>query len=301
MVITHTMCGLGNQMFQYAMGRAVAHRLGTPLKLDISSFGPGYTKRRFELDRFQIKAELASPEEIRALTGLLGTRSGPKAESIRGICRRLGALGRFIIGAYVQEKHFHFDPTMLSVRGDVYLHGRWQSERYFSDIAAMLRDDFQMQRTENEDQEFTKRMTENELSVSLHVRRGDYVTLSQQGHVYTTLPMEYYDEAVAYMRRELGRPRFFIFSDEPLWVQDSFHMEDATGVSLSGSDKGPRELTLMTKCRHHIIANSTFSWWGAWLSSQKDGIVCAPQRWFAPEEQRRRCMDDLLPATWIRL
>jgi hypothetical protein len=301
MVITSIAAeGLGNQMFYYAMGRAVANRLGTVLKLDLSNFNRSHY-RPYELDRFRIAAEIASPEEVRALTGLLGTRFGPRARTLRRACQRVGPLGRLVTGSFVHEKQFEFDPAMLSLRDNVYLHGRWQSERYFSDIAAILRDELQLKSLCDEDRDLSRCMEECECAVSIHVRRGDYVTLSQQGRGYTVLPIEYYEKAAAYMRAELGHPRFFIFSDEPLWVQDNLHLEDAIIVNLKGLDRGPRDLFLMSKCRHHIIANSTFSWWGAWLSSDRHGIICAPKQWLAPEAQQARCMDDLLPPTWIKL
>lgn len=300
MVITKIVAGLGNQMFQYAMGRAVTHRCGTELKLDTSAFVPG-GNRVFELDRFRIDAAIASSEEIRAITGLLGTRSGPTARAVRRFCPRWIPVRHILTGSYVQERCFHFDPQLLSLRDNVYLHGRWQSEKYFSDIADAIRNEFQLKSIGCEDQELAQSMEADESSVSLHVRRGDYVTLSQQRRVYTSLSMEYYENAISYIRAQLTHPRFFIFSDEPQWVQANLHVKDAKIISVDGLNRGPRELILMTKCRHHIIANSTFSWWGAWLSVRRDGIVCAPRQWFAAEEQRRRCMDDLLPATWTKL
>jgi hypothetical protein len=300
MVVTKIQAGLGNQMFQYAMGRAVAHRLGADLKLDVSGFRDVH-ERSYELERFGITAQAASMDEIRAMTGILGRRNGERAKGIRRLCSRLGLAGRLVTGPYVWERHFHFDPTMLYLGDGVYLHGRWQSEKYFCDIADIIRDEFQLKSVPDEDQGIGQRMEGYECSVSLHVRRGDYVTLSQQGRVYTILPVGYYETAVTHMRAKLRRPQFFIFSDEPLWVQNNLHIEDSYVVNLTGSDRGPRELLLMSKCRHHIIANSTFSWWGAWLCPRRDSIVCAPKQWFAPESQQKRCMGDLLPSTWVTL
>jgi len=286
-------------MFHYAVGRALAHRLGTELKLDISSFQTE-RKRRYELDRFKITAALASPEDIRALTGILGTRNGRVAKSVRGVCRRLGFVGRLVTGPAVWEKSFDFDPEILALKDGVYLHGKFQSEKYFSGIAGILRDEFQLRSSEEEDQNLARCMKEHESSVSIHIRRGDYVTEPRQWH-HAVLPIEYYQEAVRYMRAQLGGPSFFIFSDDPLWVQDNLDIQDASIVSLNGPDRGPRELLLMSKCRHHIIANSTFSWWGAWLSNPGDGITCAPKQWFAPEKERLLSMQDILPPAWKAL
>lgn len=300
MVITKITSGLGNQMFQYATGRAIANCLGAELKLDIGGFDKDRV-RRYELDRFKINAEIAFPEDIRVVAGVLGTRNGTVAKLVRNICHRQGSVGRIVAGSRFVERHFHFDPNVSNIKDDVYVQGKWQSAKYFSDIYDILKDEFQLKFARKEDAELSELMEKDEFSVSLHVRRGDYVHYSQCGQIYTVLPTEYYKMAVKYIETQLSKPRFYIFSDDLDWLKENLHIEGATVVDMKGPDRGPRDLFLMTKCRHHIISNSTFSWWGAWLSSISDGIVCGPKQWFAPTTQKKRNMSDLFPPSWIKL
>jgi len=300
MVIMKIHSGLGNQMFQYATGRAVAERMGVELKLDISSFQEDHG-RRYELDRFAIGARVASREDIRSLTGLLGPRNGKTAETIRRLCRHMGFLSPVVTGSYVRERGFHFDPAVLALEDPVYLTGKWQSERYFRDIASILREELQLKSQLPQDRDMAQQMESNESSVSVHVRRGDYVAPSEGRRVHMVLPIEYYKKAIAYVYGRVEQPQFFLFSDDLPWVKENLHLDNATIVQARGSDRGPRELVLMSRCRHHIIANSTFSWWGAWLTRDTRGVICAPDTWFTPYGLQTRRTDDLYPLTWVRL
>lgn len=286
-------------MFQYATGLAVAQSLGTELKLDVSHFG-SHDSRRLELDRFNITAPIATETEIRQVTGLLGTRNGRYAKAVRSLCARLGPWGRFVTGRYLRSKSFSYDPVVSRVGDGVYLHGLWQSYRYFGNIDERLRDEFSLKGRHEEDQTIGQRIRRDENSVSLHVRRGDYIT---NGAALPHLPcsISYYQSAIEALRKKLGEISLYVFSDEPEWVMENLNCEGAEIIRLQGPDRGPRDLVLMSECTHHIIANSTFSWWGAWLSKQPEGIVCSPKHWFKQGVASDYPLEDLLPESWWRL
>lgn len=293
MVIVKLMGGLANQMFPYAAGRRLAHVLGTELKLDISSFAENIkqnvlVQRQFGLRAFNIVECLATPEEVAKLRQaepdfldrLLGRK--PKAPS-----------------TYIRERYFHFDPRILSLRGDVYLEGNWNSERYFADSADIIRQDFTFKKLPvGRNLELLDIISATE-SVSIHVRRGDYAADPKISQIYGTCGPEYYRAAVDWILRKTSHPHFFVFSDEPQWVRENFPLDlPHTIVDHNGTLDGHEDLRLMSNCQHNIIANSGFSWWAAWLNGNSEKQIVAPKRWFQTAKHDVR---DLIPAGWICL
>ena len=193
------------------------------------------------------------------------------------------------------EAHFHFDPRIVSARPPVRLSGYFQSPRYFADAEAQIRAELAPPPEAGHAATLAQRIGES-TSVSLHVRRTDY-TLSHFASVHGLCAPDYYAAAVAELSQRLGPLEIFVFSDDIAWAQANLDLgQPATFVSDGRvSDLG--ELWLMSLCRHHVIANSTFSWWGAWLSPNPDKIVIAPRKWFAAENYDT---SDLVPEGWLR-
>jgi hypothetical protein len=294
-VIVRLIGGLGNQMFQYAMGRALSLRSGAALKLDLSGFAT-YSKRRYELEAFPICATPATETELAHVAG--GTE--PRFKLVDRIRRHLrDPAGRSLSVSIYREPHFHFDPTVVSKPVPIYLDGYWQSEKYFSSCAAALRTEFRpLAPLEPENAAVAARIDAVN-AVSLHVRRTDYINEAEINRFHGTCSLEYYQRAVAYVGSLVEAPHLFVFSDDHQWARDNLRFGmPMTIVASNTPDRGYRDMQLMARCRHHIIANSSFSWWGAWLNPSADKIVVAPSRWFNASTNDTR---DLLPASWVRL
>jgi hypothetical protein len=282
--------GLGNQLFQYAAGRALAQRHATGLLLDLGAFdrhGAGVTPRKFQLHHFRHAGRLAMPHEVRNASWL----------------RRAPALAPWLTHwkRYHVEQELTFDAAFAALPDNTYLHGYWQSHRYFEGIGAQLLEDLQPANPMSERSHEVAIEIDSSLSVALHVRRGDYVTLAAAARLHGALSADYYADSVSSMRTLLGAPRFFVFSDDLQWCQAHLPLRaaEATFVSHNETDTAWQDLELMSRCRHHVIANSSFSWWGAWLADQRWAgsvrQVIAPGRWFRGQQHDTR---DRFPSHW---
>jgi len=291
-IISKVIGGLGNQMFQYAVGRAVSLRLQMELKLDIAEF-EGYSRHQgFELDRvFDLKVAIASQQEV---SELLGWQRSPL---VRRTILKLGMSGKH--GKVVNEPHFHYWKGIEKLARECYLSGYWQSERYFSSMKSVIRKDFSFIPIVDDKNREMADYIRSVNAISLHVRRGDYVASAKTNAMHGTCPLEYYQAAIDYIIQRINAPRFIIFSDDIAWVK--LHLSVPASSRFVDYNQGKnsfRDMQLMSLCKHHIIANSTFSWWGAWLNAREDKIVLAPKRWFAHDD----CLThDLYPSDWIIL
>ena len=273
MVIVKLYGGLGNQLFQYATARALAIRNDALLKLDASSgFERDFYKRRYSLNHFNIPENFASPEEITAAT-------------------------------HIREKHFHFDPEFCSLRGDVYLDGYWQSERYFKSIEDTIREELSVRRPlADVSRRIADEMAETN-SVCVHLRRLHGISGGQVDvrgvNIHGAASLDYYYRCIERLTQTVKDPHFFVFSDDPGWARENLKLPYPTLlVAHNGPDNDYEDLRLMSLCKHHIIANSTFSWWGAWLNPGKDKRVFVPERWFNTNEHDTR---DLIPESWVKI
>jgi hypothetical protein len=294
-VVTRLIGGLGNQMFQYAAGLALAQRHRVELKLDVSGFA-AYPKRHYELGSFPIRGTPASEAEL----AFFGWRR-PKVEPrwLARARRYIGSEGKPGPSPIYREQYFHFDTRVRDLNPTVYLDGYWQSEKYFADWAGLLRQEFTpLAPLEPENAAMADRIDAVN-AVSLHVRRGDYVNERDISRYHGICSAEYYQSAVKYIAGRTGDIHLFVFSDDQDWVRDNLHFTPPTTiVAANPPDRGFRDIQLMARCRHHIIANSSFSWWGAWLDPSPEKIVVAPNRWFAASPNDTR---DLLPEAWVRM
>ncbi len=297
LVITRLIGGLGNQMFQYATGRALALRGRAALKLDVTGFAAvgAHTKRWDELDSFSIQGGAASDADL-ARFGRTGKPRSPRLDRVLRLLRIGRPDGAWPI---YREPHFHFDPAVPELRPPVYLDGYWQSERYFSDIAGVLRQEFTAKAPLDRENAALAEAIDAVNAVSLHVRRGDYVGDPTTNRFHGICSPDYYQRAVDYITARAGGPHLFVFSDDRQWTRANLRFAaPTTFVGANSPDCGYRDMQLMARCRHHIVANSSFSWWGAWLNPSPEKIVVAPSRWF---NQARSDTRDLIPEDWVRL
>lgn len=279
-------------MFQYAAGRALSLERCQPLLLDISGFAGYGLHHGFELQRvFDCPAEIATETDLR---GVLGWQS---SSGIRRILARPG-LAAIRRDGFVVEPHFHYWPEIKHVPQDCYLAGYWQSEKYFRGATADIRADFTFRiPPANRNAELAEQIGQMN-AVSLHVRRGDYAKNPQTNATHGLCPVDYYRAAVQYVSERVERPNFFIFSDDIAWAKK--HLEIGLSRQYVDHNHGAEsynDMHLMSLCGHHIIANSSFSWWGAWLNPNPDKIVVAPMKWFANNNN----IEDLLPQNWVSL
>lgn len=293
-VVTRLFGGLGNQLFQYAAGRRLAQVHGAELKLDVTELGnPDYRQvRHYELAPFNVKQSFATEKSIKRLTR---TRSG----LLPRLFHRIAGEGKKRPSSYIKESHYHFEPRILNLSDGVYLDGYWQSERYFADITDLIRKELTFKAPPIGHNATLAREIADCQAVSLHVRRGDYVTNEVAHRTHGICDLDYYAEAVAHIACRLDMPVFFVFSDDPTWTRVHLKLTYPMHiVDHNGPARGYEDMRLMSLCRHHIIANSTFSWWGAWLNPSQDKIVIAPQRWFLDSKYDAQ---DLIPKSWCRI
>ena len=293
--------GLGNQLFQYAAGRALSLRLGTELQLDsLELLDPAprrhAAKRHYDLPtvfridpKFVLPARLFRRVQVPYAPAILGKIYGPL----------LAKLGHW---QYVRQKGFiAFDPAVFSMRGSVYLYGGWQSEKYFIDQADVIRRDLTFRDELTGAAGDLARDIAALKSVALHVRRGDKLWNPVAVRLCVVAPQEYYDAAVALMKKKIGPDiKVFVFSDDIDWCRRNLKV-DAEHAFVGSELSGPRgggHLQLMSLCKHFIMPESTFPWWGAWLSTNKGKVVIAPKRMFQDETIDTK---DAYPETWIRI
>jgi hypothetical protein len=279
-------------MFQYAAGRSIAIRRKCELKIDISDFSEYWLHQGFELDKiFNCQINLATSKD---LVNLLGLRGHHK---IRGLLSR-SSLSWFRSKEFIVEPHFEYWPELSSSPEKSYIRGYWQSEKYFLDIANELRADFAFKNPMTAKNLELAKKIEGENSVSLHIRRGDYVKNPKASALYGTCTLDYYSEAMQLMIGKLGMPHVFIFSDDIDWAKDNLLISAPhTFVYQNIGIDSYRDMQLMSLCKHNIIANSSFSWWGAWLNPSESKIVIAPRKWFSADIND----GDLIPEKWIRI
>ncbi len=290
MIIVKLKGGLGNQMFQYAIGRRIAVVNNVPLKLDLKWFDDTGkdTLREYELKHLKINEEFATPEEIK---GVLNHKFFFNAFSRFG--KQLIPLNRF---SHIRETNKSFEPEVMHLQDNVYLDGVWANERYFTDIKDLIREDFQLKNPSDEANTELCQMIESVNSVAVHVRRGDYVSNQVTNRYHGLCSLEYYAFAIASLADKVKDPHFFLFSDDPQWVKDNIKVNaPAVYVSHNTTGKGYEDLKLMKSCKHNIIANSSFSWWAAWLNSNPDKIIFAPLKWANNHEANSK---NNLPAKW---
>lgn len=257
MITARFMGRLGNQMFEYAMARAQAKRLGVELGLDTTLYRVDHP--------FQLKQWAGVTERI-------VERSAPT----------------------VYEQGMPYNPAVESIKDGAVLQGYWQSYKYFSNIWPDLRQVFIPKEFNPDAREKVIAIANVQTSVAVHVRRGDYLK-SPHKEFHGVLSLTYYNTAMTMIREKVNCPTFFIFAEDTEWTKENFQAPDQI-VMEPGREA--EDIWLMSLCKHHIIANSSYSWWGAWLAEPEGQVVIAPKNWYASGQEDTR---DLLPERWITI
>jgi hypothetical protein len=293
MIIVKFTGGLGNQMFQYAAGLALSMLNKTELRSDLSWFKYDRAHNGFELsDVFRINIEEATFADISNILGLC------KYNRLRNLLQN-NNLSWFRPLRYGFEPHFNYWEEFTRLPKAVYLEGYWQSDRYFHDYADTVRNRFQFDMPVDSSNIQAMRTITSCESVSIHVRRGDYFSNSVNQSVHGVCLKSYYKRAMSMIIRNIPSAKFFIFSDDPDWAEN--HFSDAQHFFIirhNAGNKSYRDMQLMSLCRHHITANSSFSWWGAWLGEYANGWIISPKEWFLDESIN---ISDLHCSKWIKL
>lgn len=311
MIILKLKGGLGNQLFQYAAARHLSLVKNIPLKLDCwTAYKADPFHRVYELSNFNIVENIISEKEI---TNLLAQgeflrkaiRFFTRKEKVKALSYIIKIINTYTKLQYYTEKNLNYDKDFFTFpgKGTVYLDGYWASEKYFREIENVIREELTLKVDPDEqNQKMINEISAVE-SISLHVRRGDYISNPDATTLFAECSLEYYYAAVNKLSQKIKKPHFFIFSDDPEWTQKNLILEyPATYVTHNSSENGYEDLRLMSHCRHHIIANSTFSWWGAWLNKNPAKIVIAPKTWFKdPIENVKLKIEEFYPIEWIVL
>jgi hypothetical protein len=284
-------------MFQYACGKTVATRLGVELKLDIShlvdrSPRKNFTYRDYELGIFDIKDEIASLEEVR--------RFIPNLWNSNKFTQQFYRMKRLYLGnSFFKEKtKFVYNKEIDSVSDNTYLYGYFQTEKYFNNLRNDLLKYFNLVNIMDEPNSSLIAQMKNQNSVSIHVRRGDYTNSP-----FNLLNLQnYYLKAIKLIQEKIDSPFFYIFTNDYKWVEENFTSLNINKsiVDINTDNQSFLDMILMSNCKHNICANSSFSWWGAWLNTNPVKVVITPEKWFKNTEYIEST-HDLIPSNWVQI
>ncbi len=290
-VIVRIEGGLGNQLFQYAAARSLADRLGCGLQLDIRAIHAN-GDRPYHLGFYNIRADIL---EATQTIGLPEARSGRLGRFKSRLSQFLPSVFSFPV---FWPNGFAFDPRFDRISKPTYLVGYWQTERYFKWNRAQLLNDVELVTAPQAAKNYLKQIKAC-TSVALHIRRGDYVNNVSAAAVHGTCDLAYYSRAVEDLGKRISDIHLFIFSDDLEWSRQNLQYDfPMTFVDNPSLESTQIDLELMRHCKHHIIANSSFSWWGAWLAQTQSQLVYAPTRWFSDSNMDA---SDVVPQQWIRV
>lgn len=277
MIVAKLIGGLGNQMFQYAFGRYLAIKYNTELLIDVAGFKN--TNRSYGLDVFEIDCAIV---DLISKEGFVSYDHNMMTQVTKNI---------------LFEKGMGFNREAYTVGDNVVLQGYWQSEKYFSTIAPVIRNDFKVRLSASDQNRETLAQIKEITSVCVHIRRGDMAYDPKIRDVHGLIPLTYYKYCMQQMVVSCNDPHFFIFTDDPIWVMNHTKvLSQPFTIIYWNQFRDYDDFRLMQNCKHHIIANSTFSWWSAWLCNNPDKIVVVPKQWIQDES---RINPDLIPNEWV--
>ncbi len=276
MIITQLNGGLGNQLFQYALGKAIATNNDCKLYLDLTKLESNgmQTKRHYSLDKLRVKGIVLSSTKILILK----------------ILAKLKMKSQY---NYVEKSNI-YDKNVVKLGKDVILNGYWQSYKYFDDIRDTLITECQSKNQIVFDMPFAKSINDPN-SVSIHIRRGDYVTNADAKNLLGVLPLSYYIKSVEYVYSKVPKPKFIVVSEDLKWANQNLKKYLPNSTLYFHSDE-LSDFEILKKTRHSIIANSSYSWWAAYLGNKS--IVIAPKKWY---RSGKISTVDLIPKKWIQI
>lgn len=289
--------GLGNQMFQYAFYLSLREKeKDTYLFVPFAQNDVEYGHQGYELQKLFCVENIVPPKYMLYFMLLKILHKRATVQKMRYVgCDILSAPKEFL---FYEEKDLKRVQTKCYLLGnDTLYDGYWQSERFFCHVAKDVRQvfKFNLHLISSLTQRCEKDISKCN-AVSIHIRRGDYLCDVYQGGFSKCVSIEYYKRAIDYICQVVKVPTFYVFSDDMNWVKDNLLIPSPIYVDWNKGEDSWQDMYLMSRCRHNIIANSTFSWWGAYLNTHVDKIVIAPKKWWFYLEK-----DDVVPSSWIRL
>ena len=277
-IIVNLIGGLGNQMFQYATGYAMSKDNDLTLKLDIRDFDNNYNHDGFQAkEAFKLKNQIISKKDLSTIQRFITNYY------IKKLVKRslyIKKSNKF----YIYRDPYEYDKNLKKIKTNIYLDGHWQHYKYFNKYKADLMKIFHFSKLD-----FTKNpdllnYLNHQNLVSVHIRKGDYISNKKNKSIFFNLEADYFCNAVNKISSQIQDPFFLIFSDDIKWVKSHIKFNTKNIYYVSSNDKAILDMSIMSQCRHHIISNSTFSWWPAWLKS-KASIVIAPKKWLVQNKQ----------------
>jgi len=267
MIIVRILGGLGNQMFQYAYAKSLQQK-GFDVQLDISSFKSYKLHGGYQLDKFNIDLKYVNNTKL--------------------FFKKINILNT------KKEKNLLFNKTYIDLKGSEYVKGYFQTENYFLDIRNTILEQFSVETPLSKTTKNYKTAIESyKISCSIHIRRGDYITDENSNKIHGTCSLNYYKEAVNIITNKYKNVAFFVFSDDISWTKKNLKLENTTYVEHKTIPH--EDMYLMSLCSHNITANSSFSWWGAWLNRHKNKTIIAPKKWFVHKQNEVACK------SWIKI
>lgn len=281
--------GLGNQMFQYAAAKSLSLRLNKGLTVDLYALSKRTqaTKRQFGIQIFDVDLNVSSSWKSKFLV-----KAFPLVDKTR-------LLFYMLMGYFRDRSAIVYASEIEKLRGNIILHGHFQNEKYFDDYKDVIKRDFTFKYLlQGKNAELAKQIRDTQ-SVSIHVRRGDYLTNVHANKNFAILDKNYYQKVINIIKEEVESPHFFVFSEDFEWIKENISF-DGLPVEYVDWNKGEDsyiDMQLMSMCKHNVIANSSFSWWAAWLNDYEWKLVYAPSEWFS-DEDRNKDLIDFYPKEW---
>jgi hypothetical protein len=258
--------GLGNQMFQYALAFSIQMMNKNQKVLLHTNWYDNISHRKYMLNNFNI-----------SLQTIKSKKNTYKV---------------------YKEKYNFFHASVFSIEDNVLLKGYWQNENYFIEYRNLLLKEFTLKNKLSKEAYIYNKIIKDNESISIHIRRKDYVKNKATNKIHGVCKISYYMQAINFFKKKIKNPYFFIFSDDLKWAKQNFNnVKNVFFLNYNRNIEDYEELILMSNCKHNIIANSTFSWWGAWLNKNNDKIVIAPKKWFKTDKY----IENVIPSTWIKM
>jgi hypothetical protein len=286
--------GLGNQMFQYATAKYLTFKCNTEVFLDIDEFNV-YKLRKFELDKYNLEYAIIKEKNVSSQKVL-----NPNSSFIKIL--KIFRLEKLVKNYYF-ERNLLFDKKVLKLSDGNYLEGFFQCEKYFYNIRQVLLKEFTLKEELSEYSRNIKEKLEKKnknKKVSLHIRRGDYISNNTTNIVHGLCDIDYYNNAISYLNNKLEIFDIYVFSDDLLWAKENLQYKNIYFIENETKRPAHEDIYLMSLCDCNIIANSSFSWWGAWLNQNKEKIVIAPKKWFSDSKMQEES-ENIVPEKWVKL
>lgn len=309
MIITLFGGGLGNQMFQYAFGRRLSIKNSQPLKLDYHRYegviaDSNKGDRIFGLNKFNISGDIASMKEISKFYKYYKTDTLIRKFFVK-FYKYLNKNKPFYAKPYIMEpgeNYINFNKKILYYKyKNVYIRGFWQSEKYFKDIEKIIRHDFTLRGEQNKEYYEMLSKIKNCDSISVQVRRGDFVLNKELKKTYHECSPSYFQKAVSIIANKTNNPKIFVISDGLEWVKKNISFPYPTEYISHTGFTDNQKIMLMAACKHNVISNSTFAWWGAWLNQNPNKIIVSPRIWLNDKNKNKSYVNNLIPESWIKI